>query len=822
MGPWRVSVAAEVQEAGGRAVTVARQVDVDALSAYLAVRASGGKTARPAEPVAFDVARVGIDGKVSPGDAGVEASVFRETWNSSLVQRDGRYRYESTRVLEPVKSDGALAVPVRITGGRGVCTITLPASGSYVLCTKDPQTGAITSLRFYVSDGSPWDDTISREHPERLEVVLLPDGAAVPDEKDALESQARWQSATGEVPHRTRGPGVGPQPVCRPIAAGGGNRRRDRDARNRNARFPGGRAGAGDGCLPAQRVCDGNRAPRHRSQPEMADAPSVRRGPALGRPHRAETSNGHRRAGEVRPRQALPVEITVVDSNGIPVSDAAVTLAAVDEGILQLTGFATPDPLGYFTGRRALGVASADPYSELMPEVPRPDTASSTGGDRAVEGRHSMPVHAKRIKPVTLVSDVLRTDEHGVARMTLALPEFVGSLRLMAVGYAGAVRLGRSWRAGPLSVARAEQLPRFAAPGDRFHVPLVVFNNSTTDGEAKITLEVLDSDGPAALLGFEGSKTRRMDLAPLNIPAGGQCTLACAMTAGAAVGVARVRVTAALGAETFEENIELPVRPASPNIARGGYAAATAGEPCRLVVPGGMMPGTETLDIRVTPWPVLQLPTALDYLERYPYGCAEQTISTCFPLACLSDIGARIAPGVFEAQRVEDKLQAGIYQLLGMQTADGGIAMWPGGRESWPWASIYAAHFLIEAEKAGHPVPEDFRRHLLGYARRLVDRGGDDGDLVEAQAYACYALALAGKSDRAAMSRLGELTRPDLPGAPSETAPQRASGRIWLALAWMSSGRRDVASSLLPPSPPLPRQAASPEGTSDRPSATAP
>jgi uncharacterized protein YfaS (alpha-2-macroglobulin family) len=819
MGPWQVSVAAGVQETGGRTVTVARQIDVDALSEYLAVRASGTATARPADPVAFDVALVGVDGKASPRDAGVEASVFRETWNSSLVQRYGRYRYESTRVLDPVKSDGALVVPVRVTGGRGVCTLTLPASGSYVLRVKDPATGAMTSLVFYVSDGSPWDDSISREHPERLEVVLLPDGAAVPDEKDAGEANPHRKAP--EVKFRV---GQQARVLVRSPFAGRLLLAVETDGviDTHVIEMP-----ASQVVVPVE-VTDACRPNAYVTATVVrAIDPNAkwRTHRAFGATRLSVDPVGQKfqltvtAPSEARPRQSLPVEVTVVDADGAPVSGTAITLAAVDEGILQLTGFATPDPLGFFTSRRALAVASADAYSELMPEVARPDAASSTGGDGAIGPRHSTPVHAKRVKPVSLVSEVLRTDEHGVARTTLALPEFVGSLRLMAVGYAGA-RFGSAERNVPVRSPLLVQssFPRFAAPGDRFEVPLVVFNNSATEGEATIALEVLDSDGPAALFGFEGAKSHRLDLAPVRIAAGGQCTLACTMIANSAVGVGRVRLTATLGAETFEENLELPVRPASPNIARGGYAAATPGEPCRLVVPGGMMPGTESLDIRVTPWPELQMPTGLDYLERYPYGCAEQTVSTCFPLAFLSDIGPRIAPGVFEPQRVNDKLLAGIYRLLGMQTADGGIAMWPGGRESWPWASIYAAHFLVEAEKAGHPVPEDFRRHLLAYARRLVDQGGDDGDLVEAQAYACYVLGLAGKPDRAAMSRLGELTRADAPAAYTVTAPQRASGRLWhgcrpAAATWRRHSCRSPR--------PCRARDVSPAATSARPSATA-
>src|SRR5206468_5077292 len=171
---------------------------------------------------------------------------------------------------------------------------------------------------------------------------------------------------------------------------------------------------------------------------------------------------------------------------------------------------------------------------------------------------------------------------------------------------------------------------------------------------------------------------------------------------------------------------------------------------------------------------------------RYPYGCAEQTISTSFPLIALRELGPSIAPaGTFDGKRVSDKVQAGITRLLGMQTSDGGIAMWPGERQAWPWASVYAMHFLIEAEAAGHAVPDDLRDRLLGYVRHVIDKSGDDAETIETQAYACYVLALAGKPPLASMNRLGEICK------------DAAQARLHLALAYVAAGRRDLAGPLV-------------------------
>jgi uncharacterized protein YfaS (alpha-2-macroglobulin family) len=263
---------------------------------------------------------------------------------------------------------------------------------------------------------------------------------------------------------------------------------------------------------------------------------------------------------------------------------------------------------------------------------------------------------------------------------------------------------------------------------------------------------------------------------------------------------------ATLGAEQFEETVELPVRAASPMISRGGYATASPDKATKIEIPSGMIDGTGTLRVNVTPWPDLQLPQGLDYLDRYPYGCAEQTVSGLFPLVYLDDVGRRIAPHVFEPDNVRDKVQSGVVRLLGLRTADGGVGMWPGERASWPWASVYAAHFVVEARAAGHAIPDDLFDGLLTYSRGTLARGGDDADLLETQAYACYVLALAGTPDRAAMSRLAEVLNNGVSGSADESHALPAHARFHLAAAWLAAGRKDLATSLIPKVLPSPRK----------------
>ncbi len=112
--------------------------------------------------------------------------------------------------------------------------------------------------------------------------------------------------------------------------------------------------------------------------------------------------------------------------------------------------------------------------------------------------------------------------------------------------------------------------------------------------------------------------------------------------------------------------------------------------------------------VDVTPWPTLNLPKGLDYLDRYPYGCCEQTTSTLFPLVALGDIGRRLDPVGSTRSGSATRSPPASTQLLGMQTADGGLAMWAGETADWPWASVYAAHFLTVARADGYAVPDDF------------------------------------------------------------------------------------------------------------------
>jgi uncharacterized protein YfaS (alpha-2-macroglobulin family) len=799
LGPWRVTTEAAVHEAGGRAVTVSRQIEVDALPDYIAVRRTSADQPVPGQPCPFEIKLVKPDGSKYECADTLQLRLLRETWNTTISYRDGQYQYDSTRVLTPVATKTVAHADYAVARWAPVPQ----DDGRYVLEVVDTVTGAVTTTGLFATDGQAWDDSVNRSHPDRLDVRVLG-----PGEPDAPGTDARVRPASPAQQ-------VGSQARVLVSAPFAGRLlltvETDQVLQSQVIDMP-----ASHVVVPVDVTAD--------CRPGAFITATVLRPVdpnAAWRPHRAfgvarlNVDPGDRKLAvaidapeELRPMRSLDVGLTVTDADGNAVPDAAVNVAAVDEGICSLTDFQTPDPLAFFSAPRALGVDSADLYGLLVPETARPDV----GGDGAGElsARHHSPIGGHRVRPVALAWSSVHTDSAGHAVASFPVPAFQGRLRVMAVAYTPD-RVGSADRGVTVRSPLLAQTswPRFAAPGDRFIVPVVLFNNLPAGGTANVTVEPVGTDG---LLSCD------VAVPPVTLAAGGQQRFDVPVTVGKGVGVARVRLTATMNGESFVEETELPVRPAAPTMEFGGVVRGGTKQPTPLAGLVPMVPGTGSVRVDVTAWPQLNLPKGLDYLDRYPYGCSEQTTSTLFPLVALGEIGKRVDPARFEDRRIRDKVDAGVVQLLSMQTADGGLSMWPGETEDWPWASVYAAHFLTVARLSGYAVPDDFYNALIGYVRHQLEQEPSATGGVEVQAYAAYVLALAGQPERSAMNRMAELT--EAPNRPTEEDGIDGAGgdaRLFLSLAELLSGRRDVAEKLMPAGTPVPRKVRKHDGNLDSP-----
>ncbi len=784
IGPWRLTATAGVSESSGRTTGATRRLAVDPVDRYLGLRLAGTATAGLACPV--ELRLVTPAGAAATADDELEVQLQRVTWETVLIEDDHhRGSYQSRRRCV----DSGAAQHLRLASGAARIDLPIPASGAWRLAARDLATGQLSALDFQAG-GEGWEGGgISRERPERCLLALVADQRSDPTQALALPAQEATAAATALRAQRgdrlalvVRSPFAGRLLVT--VAT-------DRVLLTRVLAMDG--AGAvvplvvGDDWTPnawisatVVRGVDPTVPWRiHRAFGVVGVAvaePARRAELALSAPQRSA------------PGAPLAIDLEARDAAGLPLADAAVTIAAVDEGVLRLTGFRTPDPFAFFTARRALGVLADDCYAELLPESGRTGGLPSEGGDAAAPSPHRPPVAARRVRPVALWRSGLRTGGDGRLHAVLDLPEaFAGELRLMAVVDRGPATAAA---ARPVTVRGAlvvqSSWPRCASPGDRFSVL------------ASVTATGLSGRVHLALEGAEGAAPLRAAAAACDcdLDAGGHAEARFAITAAQATGVARLRLVASQGDARAIEELELPVRPASAALARGDEQVAVPGQPLRVALPGGLLAGADrTLRVHVGPAPAFDLPRGLDELYRYPYGCAEQTVSAVFPLLALGDLDARLGRDWFPADGLRARVRAGILRLQTMETGDGGLAMWPGGGAPWEWATVYATHFLLEVRAGGGPlagdVPADFLGRLLDHVQRLA--GSADGEARETAAYACYVLARAGRPDAVAMHRLGE------------RLPDLAGGLPWLAAAWLATGRRDLAAPLLPELLPAPR-----------------
>lgn len=793
--PWLLRSGGEVVEVGGRAVSGnAPVVVVHPVRSWLGARLmqDGNATVldlRSASPVDQPQACTAI------------IQVRREEWNTVLERTNGIMCYRSQRDLVAVGAPVTLAVP--LAGARW----TLPAellAGTYVIVVEAQETRQLLSL--YHRPGAPagWQESISRERPDRCEVtvrpaprpaVVLPDGSVVPDALPSapvvLDPLAPL-TIGGEALVTIRAPFAGRAlvTVCS-----------DRVLSTQVLEMTG---NAAEVRLPVTAdwrpdvfICVAVIRP-------LAVSDQVRLHRAWG-VVRARTDEASRRLMvEVQapeqhlPGTVLPLSGVVRGADGNVVAGATVTLAAVDEGVLRLTSHRSPDPFAWLIRPRALGVQSWDVFDDLLPELPKPGGDSATGGDgdRAARmtvttTRYQSPVSAKRVVPFAFWSGLLTSDAAGRIHADVPVPPgFNGRVRVMAVAAHGATAGSTErWSTVRGPVVLQTSWPRFAAPGDRFRVSATATNLSGAAGTLTTTL-VLPDGGLLDVAAREQSQP---------LADGAEAPVSFEVSVGAQSGVAQVRIRTQLqvvdaagvsSVHAVEDLVELPVRPASPRISVGGEAVVSAATPWEGALPGGFLPGSGTVELRIGPRPALAIQRGLDYLYRYPYGCTEQTTSACFPLVYLRDLGDQIAPGLFLAEGITRRLDNGINRLQMMET-DGGLSMWPGQRSPWSWSTIYATHFLVEAKRAGHAVPPDFLRRMLDTCRRVDTYNA--WTWAESQAYACYVLALAGQPAHALMQRLEEVLKN--PTTEKEIGP---STRSWLSAAWLEAGRKDLASALLP------------------------
>lgn len=465
-----------------------------------------------------------------------------------------------------------------------------------------------------------------------------------------------------------------------------------------------------------------------------------------------------------------------------------VTLSAVDNGVLQISDFKTPDPYDHFYQKKALQVSAYDLYPLLFEEVRA--KLSSTGGDGDLDMEKRVnPMPAKRIRVVSYWSGIKKASSSGVAEFEFDVPQFSGELRLMAVSYKGnSFGSGENTMtvADPIVISTA--LPRFLSPGDTVNVPVTLTN--TTDKTASVTAGIAVA-GPVKVVGSNSVSIS------LNGKAEGRANFR--LVADPTINVGKVTITVNGMGEKFSDVTEISVRPPSTLQKVTGSGSVTGGGSQNINIGlSDFIPGSVNYSLAVSRSPVVELGEQLRFLVQYPYGCTEQTVSAVFPQLYYGDLA-----DLMQLNRQQNKLNANtnimeaIRKIKMRQLYNGAVTLWDGeGKEDW-WTTIYSAHFLLEARKAGFEVDNSLLNTMLNYvSNRLKNRetityyyNRDQNKKIAPKevAYGLYVLALAGRTNVPAMNYYK-----------ANTSLLALDSRYLLAAAYATAGDKKSFSSMLP------------------------
>ncbi len=482
----------------------------------------------------------------------------------------------------------------------------------------------------------------------------------------------------------------------------------------------------------------------------------------------------------LEPRIAMPDVLKPEQPFNVKVSEKTgkrmtYTLAIVDEGLLDLTRFKTPNAWDSFYTREALGVKTWDVYDDVIGAYGgKVNQIFSIGGDQDLGGGKAKK--ANRFKPVVIYLGPFVLEKGQTKVHKVQLPKYVGSVRTMVVAAdANTSAYGNIEKATPVKspLMVLASLPRKISPSEKVTIPVTVF--AMENKIRNVNVQLKTNNGLRVI----GSASQNLTfsqpdekLAYFNLAVGG------------ATGIGKVQVIATSGTEKSTYEVEIDMSNPNPVthvfkdvILEPGTSKAISWETFGVS-------GSNSARLEVSSIPSIDFNRRLDYLISYPHGCVEQTASSVFPQLFLADV-ADIS-GERQSQ-IQKNVTAGINRLAGFQLASGGLVYWPGNTYADDWGSSYAGHFLIEAEKKGYVLPVGFKPKWISYQQkeaktwRFYPQYGND----LAQAYRLYTLARAGSPDLSSMNRLRETS-----GISNES-------KLRLAAAYALAGQKSVGEMLL-------------------------
>ena len=689
LSPSRVRASLSLLESGGRPIVRSIERMWWPADALIAVRpAFEGDVAHEGSTAEFELIRVNAAGKFVPAS---EAK-FR------LVREDRQYywRFDADRGWhsgytegEETQQEGAIALKAR-------AKLTLPVQyGTYRLEVTDPATKLVTRYRFYAGWGAQDAESIGNR-PDRVRLQL--EGVPAKPGSDVRvkilpphDGEALVMVEADKVLWSTRvAVSTGGTTVTVPVDK----------SWNRSDMYistivyrPGSQ---GNRVTPA-RAIGMSWLPLARESRKLKVALSA---PA-----------------QVVPDKRMTAKVKVDGAAG---KAAMVTVSAVDVGILNITSFKSPDPFDFFFGKHRFGPELSDIYGKMIERMDGTAGTIKWGGDAGKRDTRSMP---KKVKLVDIFSGVVQLNARGEADIPLDIPDFNGTLRLMAVA-STADAYGSTEREVVVSAPIVAELsmPRFVGPGDKSTVALDVTN--MMGGEQDIDIKL----GADRLLKIaEGDRKLKLANRQRKI-------LRFAIEPTESYGLSRITLDVRTGGakpvvihREFALQLQPPV--AREVDARRVRIEAGASQKLDAAMVDRFFRGSATLSVTLSNKPPLNVRSIVKGLLDYPYGCLEQTTSAAYPHVFIDEEGAK-AVGLEPRTREQRAkfIEGAIGRIGGMQGAEGGFRLWGNDGPYESWLTPYVVSFLMDARDAGFTVPEDMTQKAQRWMTERLN--GASGHLV--------------------------------------------------------------------------------------------
>ncbi len=482
---------------------------------------------------------------------------------------------------------------------------------------------------------------------------------------------------------------------------------------------------------------------------------------------------------QLQPNIQIPETANTKKKIDVKVSEAAgqamtYTLAIVDEGILGLTNFSTPNPYGYFNSKQALSVRTWDNYASIVDAFSGElGSVYAIGGDGVLNQEVTLD---KRFKAYAVTLGPFELKAGDANTHSFEVPQCSGALRFMVVAKGKGKAFGSSDKrmtvVDPINLYASA--PRVVAPGDELNL--------------KVQVQAPTMKNKSLEVKFNNKNLNPVDALPtsVKIDGNGEGLVAVRTTIPKTLGNAELNVSVTGEGYTAESSTQMPIR--MPYAERRNTITKDIEAGQTVTVPFNLegMDGTQQGNVTVSSLLPIDLFGRIDYLLGYPHGCLEQTTSKAFPQLYLNYF---IQLDEKAKEEMKNNVETAITNLKSYQKSDNSMTNWPGGNYSNAWTEIYALHFLVEANKQGYNVPQYFIDGLLSYQADRAKQWKNNIDYKwgeTIQAYRLFVLALAGKPEMGAMNRFKELEMHyDLTKALS-------------AAAFAQTGKTSIAQNLLP------------------------